>query len=185
MYSVKCKSNKILSHIFIILIQVLITFIFLTIFFFKYIIIVEKEEFEKQLHFIVDIIYNDLVEYNNNTLFTKIIKNEVNNEINEEVNKKIQNRLDSIIKTNNNNFQKKVDVIIDNIYNNLNNDNIYNNLNNDNLNNDNLNPKIVGSINLDPSLRSKARKVFYKVIMNSILDFSMTDPIIVNKDIIK
>lgn len=55
-----CKNDEIINHGFLIIIQVMLTFIFLTIFFFNYVVKIEKEEFEKQIDFMVTTIIHDI-----------------------------------------------------------------------------------------------------------------------------
>ena len=63
-----CKSNVWLIDGFALAFQVVLVFAFLTIFFFVYVIKVEKEEFESQMSFVVDeILTNDIEK----ELFTK------------------------------------------------------------------------------------------------------------------
>lgn len=112
----KCENNNFsnIFHIFAILMQVLIAFIFLTLFFFNYVVVVEKHEFKKQVEFIVDNVYQDVNKiYNDITkdipnlpvdilpiINTLIDSNKTEEVINEDIlnsNNKIKNKSYNII----------------------------------------------------------------------------------------
>ena len=54
------SKNNLVSHSVSILIQVSLVFIFLTLFFFYYVTKIEQEEFERQIQFVVDELYDEV-----------------------------------------------------------------------------------------------------------------------------